>query len=224
MEELNTKYQMECQSESAIRSLTDFYIIPNYLNRIRGEWAALLSNDCLRTIAELYNHSFSKLGPGSYPEGAVTHFSLDDFQIGPCYRTNIDTEVAYAKVTPPGDKSELYCVAYAVAYNSQKEYRVFSLIKRSGIDSLDVYTIDCFGSFNRIGVILPDRSWIPALLNLAEKPMEVCASETMKYEEDGFHCIATWIPSAGVTNIERYDEDGECVGTETITGKPFPFI
>lgn len=218
------KNQMERQSESAIRALADFYIIPNYLNRIRDDWAALLSNDCLRTIAELYNHSFSKFGRGSYPEGAVTHFSLDDFQLSPCYRTNNDTEVAYAKVTPPGDKSEPYCAAYAVVYNSRKEYRVFSLIRRSGIEDLDVCTIDYFGSFNRVGVIPSGRSWIPILLNLAEKPMEVCASETMEYEEDGFHCIATWIPSAGVTNIERYDEDGECVGTETITGKPFPFF
>lgn len=216
--------QMEHQSESTIRSYADMYIIPDYLNSIRDEWAALLSNDCLRSIAEIYNHLFSKLGPGSYPEGAVTHFSLDDFQISPSYQTNIDTEMAYAKVTPPGDKSRPYCVAYAVAYNSQKEYRVFSLIKRSGIDSLYVYTNDCFGSFNHIGVIPPDRSWIPALLNLAEKPMEVCASERMEFERDGFHCIATWIPSAGVTNIERYDEDGECVGIETVSGKLFPFF
>lgn len=132
--------------------------------------------------------------------------------------------MAYARITPPKDKSGSYCVAYAVVYNSRKEYRVFSLLKQTGTENLDVYTIDVFGSFNCVGIIPSDRSWVPILLELAEKPMAVCASATMEYEEDGFHCIATWIPSAGVTNIERYDEDGECVGTETITGKPFPFF
>ena len=142
----------------------------------------------------------------------------------PCYQLDNDVEVAYARITPPKDKSGSYCVAYAVVYNSRKEYRVFSLLKQTGTENLDVYTIDVFGSFNCVGIIPSDRSWVPILLELAEKPMAVCASATMEYEEDGFHCIATWIPSAGVTNIERYDEDGECVGTETITGKPFPFF
>lgn len=46
----------------------------------------------------------------------------------------------------------------------------------------------------------------------------------MEYEEDGFHCIATWSSSAGMTNIERYDEKGECVGIETVSGKLFLFF
>lgn len=77
------KNRMEHQSESTIRFYTDMYIIPGFLKRIRDEWAALLSNDCLRTIAELYNRAFSQFSPGSYPEGVVTHFSLEDFQLSP---------------------------------------------------------------------------------------------------------------------------------------------
>lgn len=218
------KKPMEFQSESAIRTFTDMYIIPNRLNRIRDEWAALLSKSCLKSIAWLYNHSFSELGPGSYPEGAVTHFSLEDFQLSPYYQLDNGAEVMYAKVTPPGDKSGQFCAAYAVVYNSRKEYHVFSLISQSGSEDLDVYTIDLFGGFNNVGVIPSGRSWVPILLDLAEKPMEVCTSERMEYEEDGFHCIATWIPSAGITYIERYDETGKCVDTRTVEGKPFPFF
>lgn len=207
-------------SERSARLTADMVRVPEFLHRARGVWIALFSNAGLKALAGVYNMTFDNW-PEPFPEGARTHFEKEDFTLRGPYTCG-GAELLFAVIPPPADKSGLYCAAYALIMNKQGELRVYSLIQLPDSEMLDIYTVDAFGSLVELQHTKPNNSCLGALFTLAEKPAPVCASETSEFEEDGFRCMATWIPAEGVTKIERWDADGNLVDMETFVGKYLP--